>query len=576
MAFDGITIAALAKELKEKLIGGRIYKIAQPEKDELMLTIKTPQVQHRLFMSADPSLPLLYLTEVNKPAPLTAPNFCMLLRKHLQNARIVSIHQPGLERTLSFELEHLDELGDLCHHFLIIELMGKHSNIILVDEKNKIVDSIKRISGLVSSVREVLPGRDYFLPDTKHKKDPLYLEKEEFLACITEPTENMPVTKALYTKFTGISPLLAAQVAARALMNDNADLASLSLAEREALWREFANTLLLVKKEEFSPAIYYENNEPKEFSALTLTGFSQSEAYESMSMLLVEYYARRNQIVRIRQKSSDLRRVVQTAIERTSKKYDLQLLQLEDTKKRDKYRLYGELLTTYGYGIAEGSKKAEVLNYYTNEMITIPLEPEETPLENAKRFFEKYNKLKRTYEALIIYAQESKAQLTHLESVAMALELASKEEDLVPIKEELVESGFIKRRAGDKRPKITSKPLQYRSSDGYLILVGKNNYQNEELTFKVAGNKDWWFHAKNIPGSHVIVRCDGEELPDRTFEEAAGLAAFYSKAKSQEKVEVDYTQRKNVKKPAGGAPGYVIYHTNYSMMAKPQELPLEH
>ncbi|HBA69303.1 MAG TPA: hypothetical protein DCZ40_08095, partial [Lachnospiraceae bacterium] len=268
----------------------------------------------------------------------------------------------------------------------------------------------------------------------------------------------------------------------------------------------------------------------------------------------------------IRQKSADLRRIVQTALERNIKKYDLQLRQIKDTEKRDKYRIYGELLNTYGYQAVPGASSMTARNYYTDEDISIPLDTALTPLENAKKYFEKYNKMKRTYEALSKLTLEVKEEIEHLESIGTALDIAVGEEDLVQIREELVESGYIRRKSSDKKIKITSRPFHYLSSDGYHIYVGKNNFQNDELTFRLASGNDWWFHAKGIPGSHVIVKSGGGMPPDRTFEEAAKLAAYYSKARGQEKAEIDYTEKKNIKKPNGGKPGFVIYHTNYSMV----------
>jgi predicted ribosome quality control (RQC) complex YloA/Tae2 family protein len=248
------------------------------------------------------------------------------------------------------------------------------------------------------------------------------------------------------------------------------------------------------------------------------------------------------------------------------KKYDLQLKQLEDTEKREKYRIYGELLNAYGYGVEPGAKSMEALNYYNNEMVTIPLDPMLSTGENAKKYFDRYQKLKRTYEALTTLTEETKQEIDHLSSIATSLDIALKEEDLVQIKEELIESGYIRRKGGAKRERITSKPFHYVSSDGFDIYVGKNNYQNDELTFKFATGNDWWFHAKGIPGSHVVVKSGNEELPDRTFEEAGRLAAHYSQARGQEKVEIDYLQKKNVKKPNGAKPGFVVYYTNYSLV----------
>ena len=289
-------------------------------------------------------------------------------------------------------------------------------------------------------------------------------------------------------------------------------------------------------------------------------------AFDTISQVLEHYYEEKNIITRIRQKSVDLRKIVQTALERNVKKYDLQIKQMQDTEKREKYRIYGELLNTYGYNVEPGAKSMEALNYYTNEMITIPLDETLTPSENAKKYFDKYGKLKRTYEALSELTVAVKEEIEHLESISAALDIALQEEDLVQIKEELIESGYVKRKGGGKKVKITSKPFHYISSDGFHMYVGKNNYQNDELTFKFATGNDWWFHAKGTPGSHVIVKSEGKELPDRTFEEAAKLAAYYSKGREQEKVEIDYLQKKNVKKPNGSKPGFVVYYTNYSMM----------
>lgn len=583
MAFDGITIANIISELHETLLGGRIYKIAQPESDELLLTIKNHSSQYRLFLSADASLPLVYLTGSNKPSPMTAPGFCMLLRKHLQNAKIVGITQPGLERIIHLELEHLNELGDVCRKKLIIEIMGKHSNIIFCDMDDKIIDSIKHISGMVSSVREVLPGRTYFIPQTQEKDDPLS-EDLDSLETFRDKmlTKPMPLYKALYTSFTGLSPIIAQEICYRAQVD--ADLpANVLAADTElgagqapafsgsslaAVHKVFTAIMAQIKARDFAPVILYEGSKPIEFSALPLTLYADKEAqtFDSISALLEHYYAQRNLITRIRQKSADLRKIVQTALERNVKKYDLQIKQMQDTAKKDKYKVYGELLNTYGYNVEPGARSLKALNYYTNEMIDIPLDSTLSPQENAKVYFDKYGKLKRTHEALSELTVQVKQEIEHLESILAALDIALQEDDLVQIKEELIESGYIRRKGGTKRVKITSKPFHYLSSDGFHLYVGKNNYQNDELTFKFANGNDWWFHAKQMPGSHVILKTEGQEVPDRAFEEAARLAAHYSKGREQDKVEIDYIQKKHVKKPAGAKPGFVVYYTNYSMV----------
>ncbi|WP_434311349.1 Rqc2 family fibronectin-binding protein [Hominifimenecus sp. rT4P-3] len=571
MALDGITIACMAAEMREKLTGGRIAKIAQPETDELMLTVKNQKEQLRLLLSASASLPLVYFTDKNKPNPATAPGFCMLLRKHIGGGKILSVTQPGLERVLRIEVEHLDELGDTCRKYLIIELMGKHSNIIFTDSEDKILDSIKHISLNVSSVREVLPGRPYFIPETKQKRNPLSITEDEFYEHIC--TLPQPAGKALYTGMTGLSPLIAEEICFLAGLDSDQPMQALGEKERLHLYKTFQHLMEDVREERFSPNIIYQGEEPLEFAALPLHLYPEAgqKIFPSMSQVLETYYAEKSTITRIRQKSAELRKIVQTALERNYKKYDLQQKQQRDTEKREKYRIYGELLQTYGYELSGGEKALTAPNYYDdNKEITIPLDSTLSAQENAQKYFERYNKLKRTHEALIDLLAETKAEIDHLESIRTALAIALLEEDLVEIKRELQESGYIKKHGGEKKKvKVTSKPFHYLSSDGFHIYVGKNNFQNEELTFQFASGGDWWFHAKGMPGSHVIVKSEGKELPDRVYEEAGQLAAYYSSGRDAEKVEVDYIQKKHVKKPAAGKPGFVIYHTNYSLMAIP-------
>lgn len=571
MAFDGITIANIVSELNRTIVGGKINKIAQPEADELMITVKNNRTQYRLFLSASASLPLIYLTGENKQGPLTAPNFCMLLRKHIGSARILSVTQPGLERILIFELEHLNELGDICRKKLIVEIMGKHSNIIFCQEDDTIIDSIKHISANMSSVREVLPGRTWFIPHTQDKMDPLSMSREAFTETVFG--KNLPVFKAIYTSLTGFSPLIAEELCVRSGIDPKRQAQELEETEKETLWQTTDDLVDRIRRQDFSPVIVYQEEEPLEFAAFPLTKYQdqKSVSYESISQVLESYYSMKNKITLIRQKSADLRRIVTTAIERTSKKYELQQKQQKDTEKKEKYRIYGELLNTYGYHLEEGARSLEALNYYTNEMITIPLDEHLSAAENAKKYFDRYTKLKRTEEALNELLEETRSDLEHLESIRTSLDIALDEDDLVEVREELMEYGYLRRKGSSgKKKKIVSRPFHYRSSDGFDIYVGKNNFQNDELSFKIASGNDWWFHAKGQPGSHVIVKSNGEELPDRTFEEAARLAAFYSKGRQAPKVEIDYTQKKNLKKPNGAKPGFVIYHTNYSMIAEPK------
>lgn len=582
MAFDGITIAAMVQELHRNLDGGRFNKIAQPEADALMITGKGALGQCRLLLSASASLPLIYFTDKNKPSPLTAPNFCMLLRKHIGSARISSIRQPGMERVVEFELEHRNEMGDPCKKFLIVELMGKHSNIIFCDENRMILDSIKHVSSHMSSVREVLPGRDYFLPHTQEKSDPLTITEEEFIETVCRKPCN--IAKAIYTSLTGLSPLIAEEICYRASIDGSDAAQSLNETAATHLYHTFRRLMDQVAEGDFTPNIIYRDNEPVEYAVLSLTQYGSeyhSETFPTVSSMLETFYASRDTLNRIRQKSSDLRRIVQTALERNRKKYALQQKQMKDTAKKDKYKVYGELINTYGYGLEEGCKSFKALNYYTNEEITIPLDPTLTPHENAKKYFDRYGKLKRTEEALTEQLADTESEIEHLESISNALDIARAESDLSQIKEELTEYGYIKKHYSGKKgakAQTKSKPFHYISSDGFDIFVGKNNFQNDELTFKQATGNDWWFHAKKMAGSHVVVKTPDGELPDRTFEEAGRLAAYYSKGRTAPKVEIDYIQKKHVKKPGGAKPGFVVYYTNYSLMAEPdisgiQEVP---
>lgn len=570
MAFDGTVIACMVKELREKAEGGRIAKIAQPEPDELMLMLKKDRDTSRLLISANASLPLIYFTDKNKTSPLTAPNFCMLLRKHIGTARILSVVQPDFERIIDFTLEHLDDLGDLCRKHLIVELMGKHSNIIFCDENYKIIDSIKHVSAQISSVREVLPGREYFITRTVEKENPLFAKEEDFIRFLGSGSQ--PLYKALYGHFTGVSPAAALEICCRASLDSAQPANTLNLPEQTHLFRTFSYYFEDITEGRFTPSILYQKGEPIEFTVLPSSCYEDCtlRPFPSVSLVLETYYAEKNAVTRSRQKSADLRRIIQTLLERNVKKLELQEKQMKDTEKRDRYRVYGELLNTYGYSLQGGECSLKALNYYTSEEIEIPLDKTLSAKENAQKYFDRYNKLKRTCEALSTLLVETREEIEHLESIAQSLDIAMTEADLAEIKEEMREFGYIKKRGTkEKKGRTKSRPFHYVSSDGFHIYIGKNNYQNEDLTFKVAQGNDWWFHAKGIPGSHVIVQAKGQELPDRTFEEAGRLAAYYSKGRGGDKVEIDYIQRKHVKKVNGAKPGFVIYHTNYSMVAVP-------
>ncbi len=577
MAFDGITVACLVDELNRRLKGGRISKIAQPEKDEILLTIKAEE-NLRLLISSNASLPLMYITEENKPSPMTAPAFCMLLRKHFNSARITEIRQgfgeESPERTVDFSIEHLDEMGDLKIKHLIVEIMGKYSNIILCDENYRILDSIKRVNSFMSSVREVLPGRDYFLPGAENRGNPLNMGYDDFRKFVL--SKNIPLSKAIYTGLTGISPMASEEMLRRSGLDGRLPANGIDEDLGLHLFKCIQRAADDIKEKRFTPFIMLEDGVPFEFSVIPLseevTGHYEIRRYDSVSKLLYDFYSEKNAATAIKQRSSDLRKIVNTAIEREAKKLSLQQKQLEDTEKRDKYRIYGELLTAYGYGAEQGAKEIEVYDHYSDKQIKIPLDPDLTPIQNAKKYFERYSKLKRTFDALSVYIEETASALEHLNSVALSLEIATDENDLAQIKKELTESGYIRYHAqkNDKnkgKSRIKSSPLHFVSPEGIHFYVGKNNMQNDELTFGLATNNDWWFHAKGCPGSHVIMQTGNSEVPDKAFEYAGALAAHFSSAAKNGKVEVDYVKKKEIRKPANAKPGFVIYHTNYSLVA---------
>ena len=502
MAFDGITVSNIVYELQNKIIGGRIYKIYQPEPDELNLIIKTPEGNYRLLLSANATLPLLYLTTENKNNPMTAPNFCMLLRKHIGNGRIVQIEQPQFERIVVFTIEHFDEMGDLCRKKLIIELMGKYSNIIFTDDQDLILDSIKRVGSQISSVREVLPGRSYEFPPDQDKRSPFEVDRafyEDIM--VLKPTT---LVKMIYGSITGFSALIANEICYRAgldgsnsteILREGSDRNGMELrrdradgdgsigsrcedpqesSDKERLYEQLQAVIQVLREHQYTPGIYYDaEGDPTEYASIELTMYSDARwvRQDSVSETLQEYYAAKSQVTRIRQKSSDLRKIVSTILERTAKKYDLQRSQLRDTEKRDTYRIYGELINTYGYGIEEGAKSFTALNYYTNEEIEIPLDPTLTPAENSKRYFARYNKLKRTYEALTEQLRQTETELYHLRSIQTSLELTLEDSDLADIRRELTEYGYVKSHGFQKKKErvVKSKPFHYISSDGYHI-----------------------------------------------------------------------------------------------------------
>lgn len=580
MALDGITTSAIVSELKPALVGGRIDKIHQPVADEIRMTIRgLGSGAKKIIISANSAHPRIHLTESTRENPMTAPLFCMVMRKHIAGGKIVDICQPNFERIIILRVESANEMGDITTKNLILEIMGKHSNLILTDENGKILDSIKRVTHEKSSVREVLPGKEYVFPPSQDKKNPLEAERGDFLFSL-HLQEGRKLQEFIYQTYTGISPIMAGEICSRADLDSSNSCQETTIEEGEKLYDAFDKTMAEIKSATYQPAIYYqkENNRIVDFAVLEMTQFSglQKRSFDSVSALLESFYQERDNAAHIRQKAHDMRRLVMSNIERCVKKKEIQLKTRRETKGMDQWKKKGELLTANIYAVPQGVTTFKTIDYYESDMpeIEIAIDPAKTPAENAQKYFSKYNKAKRTLAALEIQEKQNEEELVYLESVLNALENAKDDADLSEIRTELAESGFIRRQVqkkGAQKPK-KSKPLHYVSSDGYDIFVGKSNLQNDELTLRMAESTDIWMHTKDIPGSHVIIRTNGQkELPEATMEEAANLAAFYSKAKNSSMVPVNYTQRKNIKKPNGAKPGMVIYLTNRTIYITPDE-----
>ncbi len=578
MAFDGTVISSIVDECNEKLAGGRIDKIYQPEKDELIVSVRNNKVTYKLLITVQSTISRLHLTQVPKKNPQTPPSFCMLLRKYIGSGKIIGIVQPNFERIVEISIEHLNELGDLCVKKLIVEIMGKHSNIILCDDQNKIIDSIKHISAQVSSVREVLPGRDYVYPPSKNKVDPLLTYSIEAFTQLLKEKRTI-IHKCLYFSFNGISPILAEELCYRTGINSSQSVDTLTSEDFTSLFEAFNQMMKRIKEKKATPTIIVDEKGYLEFSSIPLQLFKDKKqlVFSSISEAVDQYYKEKANSSRIKQKSSDIKRLITVNLERCYKKLDIQLKQLRDTENRENYKIKGELIHANLYQLSEGDTTLETMNYYTQKPIKIALDPTLSPAKNAQKFYNRYNKLKRTNEAVKVHIEETKKEIEHLESIQNALDFSETEEDIMLIRTELMTYGYLRARGRNKNKKALGKSqlIHYKSSQGYDIYIGKNNMQNDELTMKLASSQDWWFHTKEVPGSHVILKSNGDELPDNAFVEAARLAAFYSKASQSSKVAVDYTLRKNLKKPNGAKPGFVIYHTNYSMYVNPNDQNLE-
>lgn len=581
MSLDGITMRALAQELTQILVGGKIDKINQPEKDEVVLFVRNQGQTHRLLISTNSSNPRIYLVQhYKKENPLQAPMFLMLLRKHLSGGRIQSVTQRDLDRHLQIEIEAYDELRRPCTRILSVEIMGKHSNLILVDKgEMRIIDAIKRVPLSMSSVRSILPNTSYTLPPAQEKHDPLAVYPSDLFSQILR-AKSQSVFKSLYQQFQGLSPMIAKQICYNAGLNDSDGTYDLNERQQFILKAQFDLFFDAVRDGAFQSCIVFDAaKRPVAFSAMVLTQYHEThhiERRDSISAACEEYYYGKDLSERILQKTQGLRKSLQIKLDRTRSKLQKQADEINQAQGLEAFSYFGELLTANIYQLSKGMDKAEVFDYIDKQdLVTIELNPNLTPSENIQEYYKKYNKAKARIKELSEHLKQTRAELDYLEHVFVSINNIDSLEGIDEIKEELAREGYYAHSAAKKSKKAApSEPLRFLSSDGTLILVGKNNVQNDQLTLKLSSPNDVWLHTKNIPGSHVIIRATLEDVSTETLYEAAMLAAFYSKSRASAQVPVDYAPRRNVKKPNGARPGMVIYDDYGTLYVTPEESKL--
>lgn len=580
MSLDGIVTRAIVKELNNTILGGRVDKIYQPEKDEILLNIYNKGNNYKLLISSSSNNPRIHFTNQVKKNPPNPPMFCMLLRKHISGGVILDIQQFHMDRIILIDISSLDELGRPSQKRLIVEIMGKHSNIILIEKENlNIIDSIKRVSQDISRVRQVLPGLEYQYPSLQDKINPLFLDEEEFVSLIDGSKPNIHIYKFFYTNYLGLSPLISREICFDSGIDMDRPISSLDMQERQRLLDSFMSMMLKVKAENYTPVLIHDPNNPGyiSFHALDLNQFGNCEKVylDSISQVLDKFYLINDTMDRVRQKSHSMKKSIETKLERSLNKLSKQKDELLKSKDREKYKIYADLISANIYRIEKGVRQVELENFYSEDMkvITIPLNPKYSAAENAQRYYKKYSKLKNAHKLLLKQIPQTEEEVEYLENVLNSIDNCTEVIELDEIKEELIKEGYLKsnknkRNKGKKEP--TSKPHHYISTEGYHIYVGKNNRQNEYLTLRFANKDDVWLHAQKIPGSHVIIRKDKETIPDTTLEEGALLAAYYSKAKHSTNVAVDYTEKKNVKKPKNARTGMVIYENFNTIFITPE------
>lgn len=577
MSYDGFVTRCVTHELNQKLLGGKIDKIYQPESDEIIINVRTFDGNFRLLLSASASNARVHLTNTKKENPMSPPMLCMLMRKRLSGGRITSITQPGNDRVIRIDVECLSELGDLETKSVITEIMGRHSNIIFIDSSNKILDSAKHVDFTVSKVRQILPGFIYEPPPRQDKLTPDDFELVSFMNDFSKQDNDTLLDKYLLDRIMGMGPLVARELVYRFAGHTKITKGEVDEAKFVTQIGSFIGDMLADK---YFPCVLYERDsgKPMAFSCIRLDqygGMADLKPISSISEAIDEYYITRSMRESMRQRSADILKLVNNNIDRCSKKLAMHRDNLEKSKKREKYKIRGDLLTANMHRVKFGMDSITVENFYDNNAeLKIILDPTISPAQNAQRFYKRYNKAKITEKYAAEQICEAEEELKYLETVLDSIRKAETPRDLAEIKEELREQGYIKTTgAGGNRKKsksAASMPMKFTSSDGYEILVGRNNKQNDELTVRMSFSTDIWLHTKEIPGSHVLIRTNGTgDAPDQTILEAARLAAYYSKAKESAQVPVDYTHVKNVKKPNGAKPGFVIYEKNKTLYVDP-------
>ena len=573
MALDGIFLHLLSEELKEVLIGSKVDKIHQTQKVELVFTMRTRSGAYRLLLSASGNAPRLHLTTQQIENPPKPPMLCMLLRKHLGGATLLDIQQEGLDRILRLVFSSVNELGDRVTRTLVIEIMAQYSNIILLDENDVIIDAVKRVDNTKSSVREVLPSLRYELPPSQNKLDITRNSAEEIVDAIT--SKNTKLSNAILSSMEGMSPVLCREIAFRtagidAVADELSDNQKVKLAfELEML----KNTVL---HRTVSPnAVADTDGKLLDFSFIPITQYgsaAQYLSYESLSETLERFYFERERLARTKSKAEDLFKNINNLIERLAKKISNQMAELEECKDREEKKIFAELINANLYRLGKGSTVYELENYYDDyKTVKIPVKPELTPTENAQRYYKEYRKLRTAEEMLTKLIAEGREELVYLRTVLDELSRAETEREISEIRQELSDGGFVKQKNQGRVKKSTPMPpLEFDAPDGFRVYVGRNNIQNDKLSLKTAMKSDLWFHIQKAPGSHVILSLDGREPTEKAMEYAAKVAAYYSSGREAGAVEVDYTEVRNLKKPVGAKPGFVIYHVYNSVLVKPE------